>query len=499
MAAAAGAFMGLAQAPVSWPLVYAFALPLLFWLHGRTQRGWTGFRIGWAAGAGYFTVVLFWIVEPFLVDIRTHGWMAPFALIGMAGGLSLFWAAAFGLTTFLRPKPLMRVICLASLWTLAEYARAHVLTGFPWGLLAYGWIDTPVAQGLSLVGPHGLDFLTMLAGLALGLARPAAVLASVALVGALWGFGAWRLSQPVELRPDGFVVRVVQPNAAQDIKWQPGMAQVFYERLLAETAARAEGVAPSAVVWPETAVPFLLGERPELQTEIAGVAGPDATVVLGLRRREWQPDHPAGEAWYNSLAVLAPETGDALAVYDKHHLVPFGEYFPLAKRVAGLGLPGLTGLTGTGFDAGPGPVIMSETGLPPFLPLICYEAIFTNEATIPEVRPDWFVQITNDAWFGKISGPYQHLAQARARSIEYGLPLVRSANTGISAITDPYGRVLASIPLGRQGHADAQLALPLEETIYMRVRNWPLVLLILPIFQLTLSKVYGGMLRQPGQ
>lgn len=499
LAAGLGALTGLVQAPVSWPWMCLLTLPALFWLLGDEMRAWPAFRIGWAGGTGYFAVVLFWIVEPFLVDIARHGWMAPFALVAMAGGLSLFWGAAFAATAPLGLPPLARALALASAWTLSDYARAHLFGGFPWGQLAYGWIGTPVAQALSLVGPHGLDFLILLAAFLVGVGRWRAALGGLAIVAGLWGFGAWRLTEPVLPRADGLVVRAVQPNAAQHLKWQPELAQAFYERLLVETAAAPERGRPGVVVWPETAVPFLLDARRDLQVEMAAAAGPDSRVILGIRRMEWRPDKPDGEGWFNSLVVLSPGAGIAQAVYDKHHLVPFGEYIPLADQIARLGLPGLTGLTGTGFDAGPGPEIISTEGVPAFLPLICYEAIFTETAQISGARPDWFVQVTNDAWFGTVSGPYQHLAQAQARAIEYGLPLVRSANTGISAIIDTYGRIIADVPLGRQGHADAVLPAPLAPTPYSSLQKLILLIVALPLFLLTLSKFYSGLTRRHGQ
>ncbi|MEM8569310.1 MAG: apolipoprotein N-acyltransferase [Pseudomonadota bacterium] len=492
--------MGLAQAPVSLPLVYVAALPVLFWLHGQAENAWSGFKIGWCAGLGYFAVVLFWIVEPFLVDIETHGWMAPIALLSMVAGLALFWGAAFALAAALRPEPMARVFVLASAWAFMEIARAHVFTGFPWGLLAYGWIGTPVAQALALVGPHGLDFLTMAGGLSLGLLRWRPSVVAIALFCGLAAFGTWRLSQPVAPRTDGFTVRVVQPNATQDIKWDPVYTQIFYERLLTLTAAVPEGgAAPDAVIWPETAVPFLLGERLDLQSEIATLAGPNTSVFLGIRRRETAPELPTGQVWFNSLAVLLSETGAAEHVYDKHHLVPFGEYIPYGNHLARWGWPWLTGLTGGGFEAGPGPQVLTPSGIPPFLPLICYEAIFTNLATRPGDRPDWFVQVTNDAWFGNISGPYQHLAQAQARAIEYGIPLARSANTGISAIIDPYGRIEVELALGTAGYADAPLAAPLPPTLYSRLGNAPILFISITVFLLTLSKVYSGLVRRRGQ
>jgi apolipoprotein N-acyltransferase len=487
LALAAGGVMALAQTPVDWPLAYFLSLPpLLFLLDGTAgRRG--GFAVGWLAGVGYFTGTLFWIVEPFLVDPERHAWLAPFGLAGMVGGLALFWGAAFAIARrFWRPGA-SRILLLSALWTLAEMARTWVLTGFPWALLAYGWVETPVMQVAALTGPHLLGLLTLVAALlpALGSWRAAAFAA--ALVGSGWGWGAWRLAQPVPERSPPVLVRLVQPNADQREKWDPARQAEFHRRLLAST--RAPG-SPDVTIWPETAVPFPLDFEPEAQAEIAAAAGPEGRLILGMLRAE-----PVGASWdwVNALAVLDPD-GAAVAVYDKHHLVPFGEYVPFGDALAGLGLPGLTTLTSTGFRAGPGPRVLEVEGLPRFLPLICYEAIFPQDLRAPGPRPEWLVQVTNDAWFGTVSGPYQHLAQARVRAIEQGLPLARAANTGISAMIDPYGRILASLPLDTDGHLDAELPGVLPVPAYARTGDLPGLIALMTVAGLTLVKFRNGVL-----
>ena len=440
------------------PVVLFLALPLLLWLLDGAARPRAAFAVGWWAGAGHFAAGLFWIVEPFLVQPESFGWMAPFALVGMAGGLALFWAVPFAIAGALtRPGP-ARVLALAGLLVLGEFVRSRILTGFPWGLSGYVWVETPVIQAVALFGPYLLGLLTLVAALLPGLRSWRAVAASAALLAAGWGFGAWRLAQPVPERPEPLVVRLVQPNAAQELKWQPGMAQQFYERHLRLTEAEPR---PDITIWSETAVPFLLEGSPELLAESAAAAGP-GRLILGIQRSE----HDGGATrWYNSLAVLEPD-GRPAAVYDKHHLVPFGEYVPWAGLIARLGIPGLETLTGGGFSPGPGPRLVSVPGVPPFLPLICYEAIFPDGLRAPQGRPEWLVQVTNDAWFGTLSGPFQHLAQARVRAIEQGLPLARAANTGISAMVDPYGRVLARLDLGEAGFVDSPLPRALPVTSY---------------------------------
>lgn len=453
MALGAGAVLALGHSPFDFPWGGLLALPLIFVL-------WSGARcaalVGWLAGLGYFAISLSWIVEPFLVDVARHGWMAPFALVFLAGGLALFWAFGFGLAKRVVRGGISGVFALAGSLSLAELARAWILTGFPWALPGYLWADTPVVQSASVLGPHGLGLVVLTLGFLPGLLRIGPVLVTVAGLAGLWGLGTWRLAQPIV--DTDTVVRLVQPNAVQRLKWDPEWMPQFYNRQLAATAAPAPR-APDVILWPETAVPFLLGTRPDLFAQVASAPqGPEARVILGLRR------HTPADGWYNSLAVLGPD-GTVLQTYDKHHLVPFGEYLPLRPLFDAIGLGGFVG----SFQPGPGPQRIASDGLPAFQPLICYEAIFPHEVLRGAQRPDWLLQITNDAWFGTWSGPYQHMAQARMRAIEQGLPLARSANTGVSAMIDPLGRVAAALPLGVDGFVDALLPAPLAPTPYARI------------------------------
>jgi len=227
---------------------------------------------------------------------------------------------------------------------------------------------------------------------------------------------------------------------------------------------------PDAVIWPETAVAFVPEDYPEARAQMAEVAG-GRPLLLGALHRVREPDGKA--RWSNSLLYIDP-AGEIAARYDKHHLVPFGEYVPAGWLFETLGIRTLA--ERSGFTRGPGPEVMDVPGLPPFVPLICYEAIFPDEVSVPGERAGWMLQITNDAWFGRFAGPQQHLDQARMRAIEQGLPLVRAANTGISAVIDAKGRVTASLGLGRAGHLDAELPPPLPPTTYARNRDLPALL-----------------------
>lgn len=457
LAFSAGGAMGLAQAPWSFPWIFIVAVPTLFWLHAAASSKRRAALVGWVAGLGYFGLTLSWIVEPFLVDIARHGWMAPFALILMAAGMALFWGGAFWLAR--RGSTLSFVV----FWALAGLLRSYIFTGFPWALPAYGWAETPIIQMVSLVGPHGLGVLILLALTLIGMGARQ-MIAGVVIMAAMWGFGSYRLSQPIELRGDGFTVRVLQPNVDQRLKWLPEFASIFFERHLAMTA---EGDKPDLVIWPEAAIPFLPSQRGDL---LARMTQNGVPVVSGTRRYDAEVDK-----WYNALILLEPNGGIA-ASYDKHHLVPFGEYIPLSHLLVDTPL---AGLTGTGWSAGEGPKIIEALTIPAFLPLICYEAIFPQNTYLANRRPEWLLQITNDAWFGKLSGPYQHLAQARVRAIEQGLPLARSANTGISGVIGPYGEIIKALPLGRMGYIDVALPMPLPQTIYGRFGDLPIAALLI--------------------
>ncbi|MCB1398392.1 MAG: apolipoprotein N-acyltransferase [Rhodobacteraceae bacterium] len=266
----------------------------------------------------------------------------------------------------------------------------------------------------------------------------------------------------------GIALRLVQGNVPQHLKWNPDYVEGFFQRHLALTATPA--ASPRAlVIWPESAAPFFL-DRPGGGLVAAAEAAGGATVMLGLDRRS--RDAEGTRHYHNSLAVLDP-AGAPVATYDKHHLVPFGEYVPLIGALAeGEGWGGLVGRALSGYTPGPGPVVLDLGLLGRVLPLICYEAVFPRDLRTPE-RPDWIVQITNDAWFGSLAGPYQHFAQARLRAVETGLPLVRAANTGVSAVVDARGRVVAELALNVTGVLDADLPGALPPTPYARTGDAP--------------------------
>ncbi|WP_430464884.1 apolipoprotein N-acyltransferase [Tabrizicola sp.] len=462
-----GALAGFGHAPLYlWALTLIGLTGLIHLVAAhRTVAGW----LGLLGGAGYGAVVLSWIVEPFLIEPETFGWMAPFALIFMALGLGAFWGAAARLAAALPSRNL--ALSFALTLTLAEHLRGHILTGFPWGMPGHVWISTPIAQFGAYVGPLGLTLALLLAAAALSSLRLRPVLGAGIAVAIGWLMGVWILSQPLPDGP-GVTLRLVQPNAEQALKWDPDQARVFTDRLLDASAAPAKtGATPDLVIWPETALPYLLNYNPELPPIIAE-AGQGAPVALGVQREE------AGRYW-NSLAVIDP-SGTVTQTYDKHHLVPFGEYMPLGDLAYSVfGISAFAAQHGGGYTAGQGPQLLDfGPVIGRALPLICYEAVFPQDVNAAPERPDWLLHITNDAWFGTLSGPFQHADQARMRAIEQGLPMVRVANTGVTAVYDARGRELASLPFGTQGHLDAALPGALPATWFWRFGNWPTFVLL---------------------
>ncbi|MCQ0971579.1 apolipoprotein N-acyltransferase [Paracoccus sp. TK19116] len=471
MDAALGALAATGQAPLSLWAATLIALAILLWRFSRAASLRGIFASGLAAGVGWFALSLSWIVEPFLVEPEIYGWMAPFALILMALGGGLFWAMPVACGWRIAAGWRWRIVAIAAALVLSDWLRGWIFTGFPWASIGHVWIGTPIAQAAAWIGAPGLSALSLAAAaLPVILWRPSERTVygfapgaglSVLILGAIWAGGLSRLDRP--LPPDtGVRLRLVQPNAEQRLKWDPQWAAEFYRRLLDLSS---EPGARDLVIWPESAVNFLLDDAGPVLSQMSGAAG--APLILGIQRRE--------EArFFNSLAVLTAD-GAVGPIYDKFHLVPFGEYIPWGDALARFGIRAFAAQEGFGYSSGPGPMVLDLPGLPPLQPLICYEAIFPQHLRAIETRPGWLLQITNDAWFGQFSGPYQHLAQARLRAVQSGLPLVRVANTGVSAVIDARGNVRATLGLDQQGKIDAVLPAALPATFWMRWGDWPVV------------------------
>ncbi len=480
-----GAVGALAFAPLFVVPALAVAFTGLLWLlegaaaaprPGRA-RAW----IGWWFGLGHFVPGLYWISLSLLTDPERFAWLVPFAVLGVPAGLALFTAAAAYAAGLARSDASSRAIALAAWWTIFEFARGHVLTGFPWNLAGYAWAGLPaMLQPAALVGAYGMSVWTVwVAGLpALWLdgrqaprRRAGAAIAFLVVPVLVFVFGWVRLDGA----PDPGAVadvrlRIVQPRIDQKLKWRE---EERANNLAASVALSREAgwEAVTHLVWPETATAYYLANDDRARARVAEAVPPGGVLLVGSVRVERAPGQGL-KAW-NSLHAL-DERGKILATYDKHHLVPFGEYVPLR------GVLPIEKITpgAVGFSSGPGLLTLRVPGLPPLSPLICYEAIFPGRVARDDDRPAFLLNVTNDAWFGESSGPHQHFAAARMRAVEEGLPLVRAANTGISAVIDGHGRVTAQLDLGARGILDAALptALP-SPTPFARWGSWPLVLI----------------------
>ena len=477
LAFALGAGVALGQVPFGLQIVALPALCGLLALLSRQESAARACSLALFSGAGHFALALNWIVQPFFVDPWVYGWMAPFAVVLLAFGLALFWAVAAGcVVRWLRPGR-WRLMALVCALALADLARGHVFTGFPWALFGHIALDTPAEQVAALVGGYGLGAVILaLAALPLAWPKPGTAGALAIIVAALcWGYAR----QGVVPGPGpGGVVRLVQPAIAQSLKWNPDEARANFDGLLQLTVTPAKEAEPDVAIWPETAVPFLLAEGEGAAAVMGGLGLP---VAAGYQRSA-----PDSDLFWNSIALFGPG-GSIGPAYDKMHLVPFGEYIPFGDLAYHLlGLRAFAAQQGFGYTPGG---IASLMDFGPTLGrarvLICYEAIFPEEVGTAE-RSGWLLQITNDAWFGTLTGPWQHFAQARLRAIEQGLPLVRVANTGVSAVVSATGQVMrdtagnpALLGMGARGVIDVQLPGALPPPLYARMGDLPLLLLLL--------------------
>jgi apolipoprotein N-acyltransferase len=470
----AGGASALALAPVDAFPILLVTIPVLVWLldgaagqgGGRARAVRAGAAIGWWFGFGYFLGGLWWIGAAFLVDADQFAWLMPVAVLVVPAGLALFWAFGAGLAMVAWSPGWPRILAFAAALALAEWLRGHVLTGFPWN--AFGYVIAPVPvmmQSASVVGIWGLTLAAFIIFAAPAALVPRArrhrgawalVAMAVALFAVHLGFGAIRLAAA----PDpggGTTVRIVQPALDQSEKWQVENPDEIVARYLAlsrqptETRSGLDGV--TVLVWPESAFPFLLSERPDVLAAIAELLPEGASLVTGAVRLDDPSDH-ASDA-FNSVLVV-DDGGSIVAAYDKVHLVPFGEYLPLRGFFERLGLRQLVAIP-EGFSPGASRMTLTLPGAAPFAPLICYEIIFPGAVLATGPRPGFILNLTNDTWFGDTPGPYQHFQQARVRAVEEGLPLVRAANSGISAIVDRYGRTVGGLGLGTVGIVDGNI------------------------------------------
>ncbi|HEV2543001.1 MAG TPA: apolipoprotein N-acyltransferase [Methylobacterium sp.] len=510
IAVAAGACGALAMPPFGLFPALVVSLCVAVWLIDGAAVGGSGRRtvwacagIGWAWGFGYFTAGLWWLGAAFLVEADQFAWALPLGVLGLPAVLALFFAAGFAAARLVWSRGAGRIAALAFGLTAAEWLRGHVLTGFPWntlGMALGGNLWT--MQAASLVGLYGLTLLAVLiaaapATLATGTtpkARIAPTLAALIALAGLAAYGAGRVPAAPDPTVAGVRLRLIQPNIPQDDRFGSANRERIVSKYL-ELSDRAlsperTGIADvTHLIWPESAFPFLIQRDPEALGRIGAALPEGKQLITGAARMRELPngERPTRENAVFFNAILTIGAGGRFGdIYDKVHLVPFGEYLPgpldAVLRAAGLrqfiAVPG-------GFTAGDraGQRILNVPGLPPVAATICYEAIFPGAILPPDPTdgapavPGLILNLTNDAWFGDTPGPRQHLAQARLRAVEEGLPLVRDANSGISAVVDAHGRITASLPLGVEGVLDADLPARLPgRTLYAAFGDGPFAL-----------------------
>jgi apolipoprotein N-acyltransferase len=487
----AGAASVLAMPPFNaWPILF-LTFPVMVWLidgagAGRMRGVPAAALAGWWFGLGYFVPGLYWIGYAFLVDAPTFAWLLPFAIVGLPAYLALFTAFGFALARLIWTTDASRVLALAASLTLSEWLRGHVLSGFPWNAFGYALTEPlALAQTAALIGLWGLTFLSVAI-----FASPAALIdggsrrraqwmapaMALLLLAAMGIYGVVRLALQPTRQVDGVKLRIMQPNLPQDARFNYSAKAEVMQKYLAlsdrATGPQSTGVRDASIlIWPESAFPFFLTREADAMAQIADLLPKGTVLITGAVRAPELPPGAKITRAYNSIYVIDHD-GGVLSVYDKLHLVPFGEYLPFQDFMERLGFVQLTKVSG-GFIPGLRRKPMDVPNAPRMLPLICYEVVFPGGVASLNDRAGWMINLTNDGWFGISTGPYQHLQQARLRAIEEGLPLVRAANTGVSAVIDPLGRFVARLGLGAEGVLDSGLPAAIPPTVYARLGDIP--------------------------
>ncbi|VFU09376.1 apolipoprotein N-acyltransferase [Methylocella tundrae] len=518
IALSCGAVGALAMAPFNFFAAMAVPMTVAVWLidgstalpekkpviplatsSGREWRVWRklplaarrAFWAGWWWGFGYFLAGLWWLGAAFLADNDQYVFAMPLGVIGLPAAMAIYPALGFMLARLIWTQGPSRIFAFAAALTFTEWLRGRLFTGFPWngfGMALGG--NLAGAQLASVIGLYGLTIVTIVlfSAPATLAAQPfsrrplAPTGAALVALAAIFGFGAWRLAQAPQNSVAGVALRIMQPNLAEDDKFRPQYRDEILDHYLklSALAADADSLDVTVVIWPESAFPFILSRDPEAMAEIGAALPLGSILVTGAARAQEDPrtiaaglglpiSKLANPVFFNTIQVIG-SGGVLIDSYDKAHLVPFGEYLPFESLLTHIGLHHFVHIPG-GFEPGPGRKTLNVPGLPPVAPLICYEAIFPGEVLPQEPgapRPGLLLNVTNDGWFGLTAGPYQHFAQARLRAIEEGLPLIRAANTGVSAIVDPYGRVKEQLPLGVEGLLKGSLPAAIPAPVFAR-------------------------------
>lgn len=465
-----GALMAFALAPFHLFFLCFISFPVLVWLIDGINERVNGLKkyslialTGWSFGFGYFVFGLWWLSSAMFVDFASYYWAIPFAIFGLPAFLALYYGLAAVVAAILNWNSYGRIVTLSLTFGLAEWLRGVAFTGFPWNSIGYTAMPNVASmQMASLIGVLGVNFLAVLvyatpAILADGKERKIAFSLAGLLIVFDVGFGAYRLSFAPNNYANGdeIMVRLVQPSIDQSQKQDAVLARQNYDELVSlsieenpESSRR-----PDIIIWPETALPYYLDYTPELKENIASLLQDKQLLMTGSVRLSYDED--GKQSFYNSMQIV-DKNGDVIAYADKVHLVPFGEYMPFSEFFKQFGLSAIAETVG-GYSAASDHKTLTLSERLTILPLICYEAIFPNEMDYSGDRPNVLVNLTNDAWFGQTPGPWQHFQQARLRAVEQNMPLIRATNNGITAVVDPYGRIIGQIEQNRVAYLDAPI------------------------------------------
>jgi apolipoprotein N-acyltransferase len=492
----AGAVSALSVPPLFLLPALFIGMPVLVWCLDGAERlsGWRrfispAFFVGFNFGLGYFTVALHWLGAAFLQEGGVFLALMPLAVVGLAAILSLFWAVGTSVAHLLWSQGAMRLVTLATFLAAAEYLRGHILSGFPFDLIGYALTaNDEMMQAASLVGVYGLTFVAVLIAATGALIWPAdgrglvarllPFFLAIAVIAGQVVYGNWRLSNTEVTPRTDMKARLVQPAILEHTDWTSIDPEHIMDRLISLSETKLTPSDPGLsgvthVIWPESVFPFFLTAYPDSLARIARMLPPGVTLLTGAPREPLDsegapiPDNPG----YNSILTIDSD-GEIVASYDKSHLVPFGEYLPFADFWKLFGIRQMVPGT-NGWTAGDGRRLQTPPGMPAFLALVCYEAVFPND--IGDVaRAEFILNVTNDAWFDGSVGPAQHAHHARLRTVETGLPMLRVANTGATLVVDPLGRITARLAEQEVALVDAVPANRLEEpTLYGRLGDLP--------------------------
>ncbi|MFN7038654.1 MAG: apolipoprotein N-acyltransferase [Alphaproteobacteria bacterium] len=465
-----------------FPFIFCFSAFLLLIKTSNTKK--ESFYIGWSFGFGYFSISLHWVAWALFTDTDKFIWLLPVSNIVFPAALGLY-IAAVALFTYKFNKNKMLGLIFALNWVIIEYIRSKLFTGFPWNLIGYSFgFSLELLQLASIIGIYGLSFFAMIISLIPYIYFSKVknkffiIFGTICLIGSSYIYGKIRLKNQTEFHDIN--LHIVQGNISQHDKWKEDMR---FDNLSTYMKLSSNSKENAYVIWPESAVPYNI-EDIELLKYISKIIPKEGLLITGSIRLE-QYDNE--EKWWNSISFINSE-GKIISNYNKTHLLPFGEYIPF-RHLIPASLDKITYGIGD-FERGIGPVTLNiDNKLPEVSPIICYEAIFPNIIVNRDHRPKWILKVTNDGWFANSNGPHQHFHMARVRAIEQGLALVRSANTGISAVIDSYGKIITSLPLGMQGVIKEKLPKALaEKTIYAKYGDKIILAIFIMLYILIIYK-----------